>query len=67
METRLVNVTGEKDYLLGLFDKQAEDGRLFTWCEYCKSRSESDNCWITCDTESIELGIPEDWRADDGT
>jgi len=68
METRLVNVTGERDYLLRLIENHWNDELFVNPCEFCRSYSENEKCWRTCDGEEpLEIGVPEDWRADDGS
>lgn len=64
METRIVNLTGERDYLrrelvsgeaceAGCGGKEDENG-YHLQCEKCK---ELNDCY--------EFGVPEDWSADD--
>ena len=70
METRLVNVTGERDYFLQFIQKYRNWIGSYP-CDICKSYSKSDKCWRSCyewinnqGTESFEFGVPEDWSVD---
>ena len=57
METRLVNVTGERDYLLTLYGYD---------CEECKRYDECNKDGDCCKRDIVEdwAGVPEDWRHD---
>lgn len=58
METRIINLTGERDYLLRLYGFD---------CEECKRYDECNRDGDYCERELVEdwAGVPEDWRADD--
>ena len=58
METRIVNLTGERDYLLTLYGFD---------CEECKRYDECNRDGDYCERELVEdwAGVPEDWRPDD--
>lgn len=65
METRLVNVTGERDWL-----KSVLENHLF--CETCIGGQGMEPCvnGHLCSTDNPNYrysGVPEDWRADDGS
>lgn len=57
METRLVNVTGERDYLLEVMTAEYD-------CGICKHANPKGGCAVNvCEFEFA--GVPEDWRADE--
>ena len=58
METWIVNLTGERDYLLRLYGFD---------CEECKRYDECNRDGDYCERELVEdwAGVPEDWRPDD--
>ena len=58
METRIVNLTGERDYLLRLYGFDCED---------CKKYDECNHDGDYCERDLVEdwAGVPEDWRVDD--
>ena len=58
METRIVNLTGERDYLLTLYGYD---------CEECKRYDECNKDGDCCKRDIVEdwAGVPEDWRHDD--
>ena len=58
METRIVNVTGERDWLLRLYGYD---------CEECKRYDECNRDGDYCERELVEdwAGVPEDWSIDD--
>lgn len=57
METRIVNLTGERDYLLRLYGFD---------CEECKRYNECNKDTDYCKGDLVEdwAGVPEDWRPD---
>ena len=60
METRIVNLTGERDYLLTLYGYD---------CEECKRYNECNKDTDYCEGDIVDdwVGVPEDWRAYDGS
>lgn len=57
METRIVNLTGERDYLIGMYGFD---------CEECKRYDECNHDGDYCERDLVEnwAGVPEDWRAE---
>lgn len=60
METRIVNLTGERDYLID----------EYVGCECCTYGADAETfdeepCASCVNEEHFEWSVPEDWRADD--
>ena len=69
METRIVNLTGERDWLLQLYHNSCSDAcrvclyRHPNLCEGEITFTLEDREYVTCQFEYA--GVPEDWRVDD--
>ena len=62
METRLVNLTGERDYLLRLYGFDCEECKRYDEC----NRDGGPILPDYCERDLVEnwAGVPEDWRPD---